>query len=184
LAVAGLLASQYAWEEFGATCGNWISQDAGLGDFLKSLESAGVAGICAVGDPATSDPLPEHIDPWLICFEHCVLDAVRRLAPAPAGETVCFIMDWHEHLASSALWHLEDLMNLSPLAVRVRLGTLGFEHSETFQPLQAAQLLARRCVDTIPFAGLRGASQGFHSLLRAFPGGPSPERPREPVQTL
>jgi len=182
-AVAGLLASQYAWEGFGATCGTWFSPDAELGDFLKSLESAGVAGICAVGDLSTSDPQPEHIDPRLICFEHCVLEAVRRLAPAPAGETVCFVMDWHEHLASSALWHLEDLMNLTPPAVRLRLGTLGFEHSGAFQPLQAAQLLARRCVDMIPSAGLHVALQGFHSLLWTLPGGPSPARLAKPVQT-
>lgn len=182
VAVAGLLAGQYAWEELGATCGTWFSHDADLGDFLKSLESAGVAGICAVRDPSTSDPSPEPIDPRLICFEHCVLEAARRLAPAPAGETVCFIMDWLDPLAPSALWRLEDLTNFSLPPVRVRLGALGFEHGESFLPLRAARWLANRCVEGTPSPGLRVASGESHALIWTLPGGPSPERLGESVQ--
>lgn len=193
-AVAGLLASQYAWEGFGATCSDLLSPAVEFGDFLKTLESAGIVGICAAAGPSTSDsaraafgnssPVPEHIDPRLICFEHCVVEAARRLAPAAAGETVCFIMDWLDPLAPSALWHLENLTNFSSPAVRVRLGTLGFEHSETFLPLQTATLLARRCAEVTPSTGLRVASHGFHALNWTFLDRPSSPCLGEPLRMV
>jgi len=162
VAVTGLLASQHAWEEFGSTCDAGISHDADLGSFLKSLESVGVAEICAIGNLSTSDPLPEHLDPHLICFERCVLEAARRLAPAPARETVCFIMDWVDPLAPAALWRLEDLTNFSPSPLRERLGAMGFEHGETFLPLRVARWLSKQNVERTYPPGPRVVSGEFH----------------------
>lgn len=191
-AVAGLLASQYAWEEFVTKHSTLISQGTELGAFLKIVASVGIVGIGAVAGAPTSNPtLPasmisslsaKNIDSRLICFEHCVLEASRRMHPAPVGETVCFLMDWHEPLASSALWHLEDMMNFSPPAVRERLGALGFEHGDTFLPLQAARWLAKRCVEMIPARGRRAASQEFPGIDWTFLDGSSSTSSRDALQ--
>ena len=172
--VAGLLASQYAWKDFDAQCRTIKSLDTDAIPYSKILESGGVAGIAALADSqassaqsvlkASTNP-SNKIDPGLLCFEHCVLEAARRMQPAPPGQTVCFVMDWQDPLASSALWHLEDLMNFSPLSIRERFGAIGFEHSDTFLPLWAAQLLARRCSemrdDYPPSPSLHGLSCTF-----------------------
>jgi hypothetical protein len=151
MGVAGLLGSQVAWEEFDPGLLSLLSRPWKLEANLRSLDAAGIAGICALTDggghesPATEDAL-------LACFQHCVLQAAHRLQAAPAGETVCFVMDWDEPLASAALWHLEHLLHFAPPAARDRLGALGFESAQTFRPLQWAQWLARRALDLFPAA--------------------------------
>jgi hypothetical protein len=179
-AVAGLLASQYEWEEYIARYGAMISQGGDPGTILKGVGSTGIVGIGAVSAAATPDSMlasstlrGKSMSPRLVCFEHCVLEASRRMNPAPAGETVCFVMDWREPLASSALWHLEDMMNSFPLAVRERLGALGFEQGEAFLPLRSAQWLAKYCLKMIPAQGGHAASQEFTELGWTFIDGPS-----------
>ena len=190
-AVAGLLASQFEWEEYVAKHSTLISQDVDLRAFLKVVGSAGIAAIGAVADAPAPDTMlassapstltTESTDRRLICFEHCVLEASRRMHPAPEGETVCFVMDWREPLASSALWHLEDMMNFSPPAARERLGALGFEHGDSFLPLRAAQWLAKHCGEMIPAQGRHAASQDFPELDWTFLDGPSLARSRVPL---
>ncbi|MBI4166439.1 MAG: hypothetical protein HY508_11965 [Acidobacteria bacterium] len=191
-AVAGLLASQYEWEEYVARYSTMISLGVGPGPFPKIVRSAGIVGIAAVAGASTPNSEPaswkpsiltaKKIDPRLICFEHCVLEASRRMRPAPAGESVCFVMDWREPLASSALWHLEDMMNFSPPAVRERLGALGFEQGEAFLPLRAAQWLAKRCAETIPAQSRHAGSQDFPELDWTFLDEPSLSRSRVPLE--
>lgn len=156
IAVAGLLASQHAWKEFDSQCRTWGSQGIDPGVQPRTLESVGIVGIGAVmGTPVSSTQLASKsstspadiMDPGLMCFEHCVLEAARRMQPAPMGQTVCFVLDWHDALASSALWHLEDLMNFSPRPLRERFGALGFEHGTAFPPLRVARQLAARCFE-------------------------------------
>lgn len=177
-AVAGLLASQYAWEEFVTKYSALIFQGMEPGELLKIAGSTGIVAFGAVAGAATSpsilsssksSPLPaKGIDPRLICFEHCVLAAARSIEPAAAGETVCFVMDWREPLASAALWHLEELMNFAPPGLRERLGALGFEHPGTFPPLRAARWLAHHCFDMIPSAGRGPDSQDLPGLEWTF----------------
>jgi hypothetical protein len=191
-AVAGLLASQYEWEEYIAKNSTLISQGADPGTILRGVASAGIVAIGAVADAPTPNALPasskpsslpaKSMNPRLVCFEHCVLEASRRMHPAPLGETVCFVMDWREPLSSSALWHLEDMMNFSPLAVRERLGALGFEQGEAFLPLRAAQWLAKHCLKMIPTQGRHAASQEFPELDWTFLDGPSLARSRAPSE--
>jgi len=84
-------------------------------------------------------------DPHLLCFNHCLVDAAQRAAPLPREEKVCFVFDWHDDIGSAALWHFEELKNLTSEPVRERLGALGFDSRMEFPPLQAAQLLAYEC---------------------------------------
>lgn len=159
-AVAGLLASQHAWEDFSR---QWIAAKArgrAQRDIPELIREHKITGIGAVFSPASRESLRadsgrayfpwETPNPGLLCFERCVVQAARRMQSAPAGETVCFLMDWNEPLASSALWHLEDLMNFSASPVRERLGALGFESSRDFPPLQAARWFAEKIYETLP----------------------------------
>jgi len=153
LAVVGLLASQYAWKEFDAQCHALDCQASDLTRCAKILESTGVVAIAAAaGAPSSSvqtrfPTRTSGLDPARACFEYCLLEAARRMQPAPLGQTLCLVMDWHDPLAPSALWHLEELINLSPLSVRERLGAMGFEHRDAFLPLRAAGWLATRCLE-------------------------------------
>ena len=157
-AMAGLLAGLDTWEEFEerwrvAHSRGW--QDGNLARLMGGYQITGIAGAWRdAGEPIP--PLTGGMrlgrkirDPHLICFEHCVIEATRHLNGLAAGETVSFVMDWNEPLASSALWGLEDLKNLSAPPIRERLGALGFEGRDTFLPLQAAEWLARRCYERL-----------------------------------
>lgn len=84
-------------------------------------------------------------DPHLLCFNHCLVGAAQRAAPLPREEKVCFVFDWHDEIGSAALWHFEELKNLTSEPVRERLGAVGFEFRKDFSPLQAAELLAYEC---------------------------------------
>jgi len=84
-------------------------------------------------------------DPHLLCFNHCLVEAAQRAAPLPREEKVCFVFDWHDEIGSAALWHFEELKNLTSEPVRERLGAVGFESREEFSPLQAAEFLANEC---------------------------------------
>lgn len=84
-------------------------------------------------------------DPHLLCFNHCLVGAAKRAAPLPREEKVCFVFDWHDEIGSAALWHFEELKNLTSEPVRERLGAVGFESREEFSPLRAAELLAYEC---------------------------------------
>ena len=158
-AVAGLLASQHAWEDFGGAWQAAARRGPTHCDLSRLMSDRKIAGIGAVISPPNRAMIrsPEmgsfflqfFPDSSLLCLEHCVLEAARRLQPAPAGETVCFVMDWNEPLASSALWHLEDLLSATALPLRERLGALGFESSLDFPPLQAAHWLAARCYEVL-----------------------------------
>jgi hypothetical protein len=117
-------------------------------DLLREKRIAAIACVSGEGaldlDTESKEILPGNAsDPGLPCFQHCVMEAVRRSGCLPEGERVCFIMDWNDPLASTALWCLEDLKNLSPPGVSERLGTLGFESRPSFPPLQAAAWLAQ-----------------------------------------
>jgi hypothetical protein len=154
-AVAGLLASQYTWQELKGKLKALFSNAPQLSEFLAGIEDSGITGICGVSPPslrstsrtksAGFDTAGRQNDSRLACFESCVTEAARRLAPAPAGETVCFIMDWSDPMAASSLWLIEDLRNSGPPDVRDRVGTLGFEDARIFEPLQAARGLACSC---------------------------------------
>lgn len=84
-------------------------------------------------------------DPHLLCFSHCLVRAAQRAAPLPREEKVSFVFDWHDEIGSAALWHFEELKNLTSEPVRERLGALGFESRKEFSPLQMAELLASEC---------------------------------------
>ncbi len=159
-AVAGVLASQHAWEDFGRRWTAALARDpaqCGLPGLIRELKITCIGAVLSAAGRGSrragsrSAYFPRRIpDPGLLCFEHCVLEAARRMQSAPAGETVFFLMDWSEPLASSALWHLEDLMNFSASPVRERLGALGFESSRDFPPLQAARWFAENIYETLP----------------------------------
>ena len=170
--VAGLLANQDAWKEFDQRSSNGSSEGKVLSLRFDALESAGVSAIVAIAEDlkpsnSRSDPNPygRKLEPGLLCFEHCVLEGARRMQPAPPGQTVCFVMDWADALASSAIWHLEELMNISPSPGRERIGALGFENRESFLPLRMACLLARRC-SLMPYG--RGLPHDLHGLNCSF----------------
>ena len=167
-AVAALLATQAEWDRFGRTWSAEILQETGeVGNpnlahrkaqqkdqgraLLDLLQESRVAAITCVSGEGVPDLdterkqiLPGNArDPGFPCVQHCVMEAVRRSGSLPEGERVCFIMDWNDPLASTALWCLEDLKNLSSQGVSERLGALGFESRPSFPPLQAAAWLAQ-----------------------------------------
>jgi len=159
-AVAGLLASQEAWDRFSRAWGDASSKCEPDGNLAALFEACKITGLGSALSLAASERrsaadgdslLPRTVsDPLLLCFEHCLLEAARRLRALPSQETLCCIMDGSDPLASAALWHFEELKNLAPRPVRERLGALGFESKDDFPPLRAADWLAARCYDRLP----------------------------------
>jgi len=183
-AVAALLATQSEWGRFSRTWSAEALQETCEGgdpnfahrkaqqkdqgrallDLLRESRIAAIACVSGEGvldlDTERKQTLPGNAsDPGLPCFQHCLMEAVRRSGGLPEGERVCFIMDWNDPLASTALWCLEDLKNLSPQGVSERLGTLGFESQSSFPPLQAAAWLAQEyaCQEQPSPSGLEAA---------------------------
>ena len=183
-AVAALLATQAEWdrvsrtwsaEALQETCAGGDPNFAHRGAQQKEqgralwdlLRESGIVAIACVSGEGVFDSGTERkqavpgntSDPGLPCFQNCVMEAVRRSGGLPEGERVCFIMDWNDPLASTALWCLEDLKNLSPQGVSERLGTLGFESQSSFPPLQVAAWLAQEyaCLEQPSPSGLEVA---------------------------
>ena len=118
-------------------------KESGLGAIGSALPLAEFEALSSADRVSLTCGRPD--DPHLLCFNHCLVDVAQRAAPLPREEKVCFLFDWHDDIGSAALWHFEELKNLTSEPVRERLGALGFDSRKEFSPLQAAELLAFEC---------------------------------------
>jgi hypothetical protein len=99
----------------------------------------------ALGDstPLDSTQLTRHwwTEPYMLAFQHCIVEAVLEADSLPATECISFVFDRQKTFAARLRIAFEQMAADIGWARRNRLGSITFESKADRSPLQAADLL-------------------------------------------
>jgi hypothetical protein len=90
-----------------------------------------------------STQLTKHwwTEPYMLAFQHCIVEAVLEADSLPATECMSFVFDRQKAFAARLRIAIEQMATDIGWARRNRLGSITFESKADRSPLQAADLL-------------------------------------------